>query len=149
MVTPMACFSMPLPRSVLCLAIPAALALVACGSPVVGSWQSDLSLNPAPPWGSRNKLTVESDLTGEARIYATPSNDHTAWTSLKFELEGQELDDGITWKFAMSCVSEACNGDDFRMECKVIDTGADLYKMKCDGNHKWVSYPFDWEEVEE
>jgi hypothetical protein len=133
----------------LALLVPAALALAACGAPVVGSWESDINLTPPPPWGTRNKMTVESDLTGEARIYATPSSDHTAWSSLKFEFEGQEADDGLSWRFAMSCVNEACNGDDFKMDCQVIDTGADLDKMKCTGNHKWVAYPFDWEEVEE
>ena len=141
--------SMKCSHRALALLVPAAFALVACDAPVVGSWESDVSLSPPPPWGTRNKMTVDSDLVGDARIYATPSSDHAAWSSLKFEFEGSEADDGLSWRFAMSCVSEACNGDDFKMDCQVIDEGGDPLKMKCSGNHKWGAYPFDWEQVEE
>ena len=146
----MGCSPMPLTRSLLCLLAPAALVLAACDAPVVGTWQSDVSLTPAPPWGTRNRMVVDSDLAGEAKIYAAPASDHTAWTSFKFEFTGEEYDDGITWRFAMSCVSGPCSNDDFKMKCQVVDEGNDgPIKMECEGNNRWAAYAFDWEEVDE
>ncbi len=123
-----------------------ALVLGACDAPVVGSWQSDKKL----PNGSRNKLTVESDLTGSATIYATPANDHNSWTKFKFDVEGEEANDGYRFDFNMDCKSGGCDGADFKMKCEVIDTTDEDApdKMDCEGNKRWDDYPFDWERDE-
>jgi hypothetical protein len=135
------------PRLLLSLLLPAALALAACDAPVVGSWQSDVKLTD----GTRNMLAVNSDLSGDAKIHATPANNTLAWVSFRFNFTGTESEDGMSWRFYMSCASSTsgpCNGDDFKMDCQVVDegTGAPI-KMECEGNNRWAPYPFDWEEV--
>jgi hypothetical protein len=124
--------------------LPAALTLTACDAPVVGSWQSDVKLTD----GSRNTMNVDSDLSGSAKIHATPASDTTAWVGFKFDFTGAEKDDGITWQFAMECVSGDCVDEDFKMDCQVIDEGSDPVKMNCVGRGRWASYPFDWEAVD-
>ncbi|MBW2526120.1 MAG: hypothetical protein JRI23_18205 [Deltaproteobacteria bacterium] len=131
-----------------CLAV-AALSLLAtaCSNPIEGTWRSDKKL----PNDQRNTMTVESDLTGKATIYATPAYDLAFWTKFKFEFKGVEKEDGYRWDFEMDCDSDNCNGDDFEMECKVFsgeDNGG-LDKLNCRGDARWEDYPFDWERVEE
>jgi hypothetical protein len=129
---------------VLALLVPAALLLAACDAPVVGDWRSDNQLTD----GSRNTMSVDGDLAGTAKFHATPANDTGAWVRFEFDFTGKEADDGMSWRFSMSCSSGPCNGDDFKMNCQVIDEGSNSpVKMKCTGNARWTGYPFDWEQV--
>lgn len=123
-----------------------AVAMAGCSSPPVGSWQSDSKL----PNGEYNKLVVDGDFIGEAKIYATPANDTTFWVKFKFDVDGAQTEEGTAWVFSMNCKSGPCSGDDFKMTCEVISEGADQAdKMNCTGNKKWDDYPFDWERIEE
>jgi hypothetical protein len=132
-------------RSLLGLLLPASLALTGCDAPVVGKWQSDVKLTD----GTRNEMTVDSDLLGEAHIHATPATNTVGWVSFNFEFTGSESEDGMSWRFKMSCVTGPCNGDDFKMDCQVVDEGTDQpLKMECTANNRWAPYPFDWELVE-
>ena len=131
----------------LALLIPTALLLVACDAPVVGDWRSDNALTD----GSRNTMSVASDLSGTAKFHATPANDTGAWVRFDFDFTGQEADDGMSWRFKMTCTADSsvpCDADDFKMDCQVIDEGSSApMKMKCQGSAKWTGYPFDWEQV--
>jgi len=136
---------MPLRSSLVILAT--ALVASACSNPIEGDWRSDKKL----PNLQRNSMTVESDLTGKATIYATPAYDLGLWTKFKFEFKGEEKNDGYRWDFKMKCKSDQCNGDNFEMECKVFsgDDNGGLDKLNCRGDDRWEDYPFDWERDED
>lgn len=136
---------MPFRSSLALIAV--SLLAAACSNPVEGEWRSDKQL----PNEQRNSMTVDSDFSGKATIYATPAFDLGAWAKFKFEFDGEEKDDGYRWDFEMDCKSEQCNGDDFKMKCKVFsgDDNGGLDKLNCTGDGRWTDYPFDWERVED
>jgi hypothetical protein len=123
-------------------------ALCACESPMVGDWQSDNKL----PNGERNTMSVDSDLTGKAAIWATPNADHNYWVRFKFKLKGEEKDDGFRFDFRLTCTDSGTGEciDRFDMDCKVYDGDENngLDKANCKGSGSWVFYPFDWERHE-
>ena len=122
-------------------ALAASFLLGGCDAPIVGDWRSDKKLAN----GERNKLNIWSDYTGNAIMYATPAYDHTTWVKFKFDVVWEDETEEFDLK--MDCRSGPCDGDDFTMECQVIDEGDDqLLKLGCDGNKKWSDYPLDWEE---
>ncbi len=119
----------------------AAFLLVGCDAPIVGDWRSDKKLGN----GERNKLHVWDDYTGQALIYATPTGDPSAWVKFTFDLDWE--DETEEFDLHMDCDTGPCDGDDFTMECEVVDEGDDtVLKLNCQGNKKWANYPLDWEE---
>lgn len=119
-----------------------ALASVACTSPVSGKWRSDKTLGN----GEKNKLEVFDDNKADATVHATPSGDPNAW--VVFEFKANWEDQGEEFEFDMNCKGGPCNGDDFKMDCEVIDTDSGD-KMDCTADQKWSRYIFNWEPDEE
>jgi hypothetical protein len=120
--------------------VAALLAVAGCKSVVVGDWQSDTELAN----GRRNELSVSSDGSAEATIFATPDNAHDTWVGFAFEAEWEQ--DGDEFDFLMECDQGPCDGNDFKMECQVIKEEEDGdEKLDCNGAAKWTNYPFDWE----
>jgi hypothetical protein len=118
----------------------AALVLGGCSSPVEGNWQSDTELGN----GRRNEMSVSADGTAEATVFATPKDDRGNWVRFEFEAEWQQ--DGSEFDFDMECKVGPCDGNNFKMECEVIEEEADGdEKLNCAGSVKWQEYPFDWE----
>ena len=117
--------------------------LTACSSPLVGEWLSDSKLSN----GEKNRLTVYSDNTGDARIFATSKVDLQSYTKFKFTFDWKP--NGEEFDFDMKCSDGPCDNDDFDMDCKIIregDNRAD--KMDCKGSARWKDYPFNWERSE-
>src|SRR5262245_33123959 len=118
----------------------ALLAVAGCKSVVVGDWQSDSELAN----GKRNELSVSSDGSAEATIFATPDNAHDTWVRFEFEADWEQ--DGDEYDFEMQCEQGQWVGNDFKMECQVIEEEEDGdHKLDCHGEAKWTNYPFDWE----
>jgi hypothetical protein len=123
------------------LAVIATLLLVGCEAPIVGDWRSDKKLGN----GKRNKLHVWDDYTGQAIIYATPAYDPLTWVKFDFDIAWE--DETEQFDLHMDCDDGPCDGDDFTMECEVVDEGDDkTIKLNCKANKKWKDYPLDWEE---
>ncbi len=123
------------------LAMIVALHLVGCDAPIVGDWRSDKVLGN----DKRNKLHVWSDNTGQAIIYATPASDPLNWVKFNFDIEWEDFTE--EFDLHMDCNDGPCDGDDFTMECEVVDEGDDkVLKLNCNANKKWEDYPLDWEE---
>jgi hypothetical protein len=117
--------------------------LVACDAPAVGTWESDAKLGN----GKRNKLELLSDYTGSATVYATTCTACTDWTDFKFKVEWEE-DGAEAVDLDMKCKSGPCDGNDFAMECEVVEEEDGAEKMDCKANGNWDAYPFDWERNE-
>lgn len=121
----------------------ALLSLTACSAPVVGEWLSDSKLSN----GEKNRLTVYSDNTGDARVFATSKTDLQSYTKFKFTFDWEP--DGDAFDFKMKCSDGPCDNDDFDMGCKVISESDDRAdKMDCKGSDRWKDYPFNWERNE-
>ena len=119
----------------------ASVALCACAdAPVVGDWESNTLGN-----GEKNKLTVESDFNGSAELFVTPKGQPDNWSAIEFKLEWE--DEGDEFDLAMECDSDNCDGDDFVMECEVIepeDETEDRLDCKTTSD-KWADYPLQFE----
>ncbi len=112
----------------------------ACDPPIVGFWESDRKLSN----GKRNQMSIESDFTGEAVIYATPTSDLNQWEKFSFDLIWE--DEVEEFDIKLTCRSGACEDADFIMECAVIDEGKDVVdKAQCTASKSWSKYPFDWQ----
>jgi hypothetical protein len=119
--------------------------LVGCGSPLVGDWESDKKL----PNGDRNEMSILSDGTGDAKIFATPQSQPDNWVEFKFDLEWAE--DAEEFDVDMNCKKGPCDSDDFKMTCVVVDEGdGSVYKLECKvtKNARWENYPFGFEKLE-
>jgi len=119
-----------------------ALASTACSAPVSGKWRSDKTLGN----GEKNKLEVFDDNKADATIYAASKSTPDVWVEFDFDADWE--DQGTEFDFEMQCDKGPCDGDDFIMECEVIDTD-DGDKMDCTANNKWSEYVFNWEPDED
>jgi hypothetical protein len=119
--------------------------LTGCGSPLVGDWESDKSL----PNGEKNEMTILSDGTGDAQVFATPQSQPDNWVEFEFDVDWEQDDE--KFDVDMSCKKGPCDSDDFKMSCKVIDEDKGLtYKLECEvtKNARWQTYPFGWEKLD-
>jgi len=114
------------------------------GLPVAGDWESDKKLSN----GEKNTLDVYDDFTADAKIYATPTSDPTTWVRFEFDVDWYTLETDGQYRFDLTCSDGPCDGDDFTMECNLIEIesdGAKLQKLDCNGESKWDHYPLQWE----
>ena len=86
-------------------------ACTGCTAPPVGFWESDNKLGN----GKRNKLEVYDDYTGNAKLYATLSNDPETWYRFEFDIIWEDF--GDVFEFDLNCSDGPCesNADDFDM----------------------------------
>lgn len=114
-----------------------------CTAPIVGNWESDKRLDN----GEKSKLAVFDDFSGEASIYATSKADPATWVNFSFDFIWEdEVDE---FDFAMECSSDNCGeGNDFTMECRVIEVDSGAEKLDCSADGRWADYPLDWERDE-
>lgn len=128
------------PARVTLLGVFLAGSLAACDAPIVGEWRSDKKLGN----GERNVLTVASDFTGTAEIFATPASNHALWNKFEFDVEWE--DDVEEYDLTMDCDKGPCDKDDFVMECIVIDEeNGEVEKLECKAGGEWAKYVFDFE----
>ncbi|MSP26098.1 MAG: hypothetical protein EXR75_13255 [Myxococcales bacterium] len=131
-------------RYALLLGLLLVCSLSACDGPLVGEWRSDKKLGN----DKRNSLSIASDSTGTATIYATPASDHSVWTAFEFNVSWGP--DAEEFDLAMNCARGPCDNNDFVMECIVIDEqNGETEKLECDARGNWQGYVFDWERREE
>ena len=122
------------------LLVAASALLCACDAPVVGAWESDTLGND-----DKNHLTVDSDFSGKAELHVTPKNEPNNWRTIDFKLDWE--DEGNEFDFALECDSDNCDGDDFVMECQVIEPEDGTEdRLDCKTNSdKWAEYPLQFE----
>ena len=125
-------------------AVATAMVVGGCEPPVVGFWRSDKELDN----GKHNELDLYSDLSGEALIWATPSNDKGNWSKFEFDVVWEDLTD--VFDLNLDCTSGPCDGADFYMACEVIEEeSSGEEKLDCDANRHWKDYAMQWERNEE
>lgn len=116
-----------------------------CSSPLVGEWASDKKLGN----GKENDMFIYSDGSGEAEIYAAPSSlagDPAAYQRFDFEITW--TDQGGYFELDMECDKGPCDGNDFVMECEIIEVDDDDQRLDCDGDDNWKNYVFNWERIQ-
>jgi hypothetical protein len=119
-----------------------ALGLTGCSYAIERDWESLDTLGN----GQLNRLSAYTDKTADATVYATRASDPNSWTKFYFEGTWAESNDYFVFDFA--CKAGPCDADDFRMTCQIIDENNDqTFKLDCEADRNWKSYPFSWQEV--
>ena len=130
-------------RSIALTACLAVLSVAGSDPPVVGDWKSDREL----PNGEHNTLNVYDDFTAEAKIYAHPAGNPTAWVEFEFEADWEDFTE--EFEFKMDCSKGPCDGDNnnFDMTCEVValEKDEDIEVLDCKGSDLWANYVLQWD----
>lgn len=121
-----------------------ALATGCAADPILGDWESERRLSN----DEKNKLELYDDFTGDAEIWATPLSDPNAWYRFEFEVSWWREEGTGQYGFDLNCTEGPCSGDDFDMDCELIEVDGDegpLQKLDCEGEKKWENYPLQWQ----
>jgi hypothetical protein len=100
--------------------------------PIVASWESADTIG-----SQRNKLELDEQLQGEARIRA-----YSGETLLEIDFDVTAVArGGGRYVLDMECAEGACSAFDFKMSC-TMSAGQD--EMRCDAEGLWAKYAFEW-----